>query len=198
MPPLPETRFSLLARLAEPADVDAWSEFLAIYEQAIYRYARSRSLQDADAWEVVQQVLLAVHQKIGEWRPEGRAGSFRCWLLETAHRVCLRALRDVRRPDRSHGKTEIAGHDHFLAEPIDARGRSDDWERWAFCWAAGFVEREVESSTWQAFWLTAVEGASPAEAARRLGVKIGSIYTAKCRVIIRIRELVQTLSRSDE
>jgi hypothetical protein len=37
MPTLPDTRYSLLARLAEPADLAAWSEFTSNYEEAIFR-----------------------------------------------------------------------------------------------------------------------------------------------------------------
>jgi len=55
---LPDTRYTLLARLSDPNDLSAWSEFAEIYEDAIYRYSRSRGLQDSDAWEVVQHVLL--------------------------------------------------------------------------------------------------------------------------------------------
>lgn len=62
MPSLPDTRYSLLARLVDPADAAAWSEFVALYEDAIYRFSRARSLQDTDAREVVQHVLLVVHQ----------------------------------------------------------------------------------------------------------------------------------------
>ena len=89
MPSLPDTRYSLLARLVDPADAAAWSEFTSIYEEAVLRYSRNRGLQDADAREVVQHVLLAVHQAIGDWKPTGRPGSFRAWLARTAHRICL-------------------------------------------------------------------------------------------------------------
>jgi hypothetical protein len=74
MPSLPDTHYSLLARLVEPGDVSAWSEFTSIYEEAVVRYSRNRGLQDADALEVVQQVLHAVHQAIGDWKPSGRPG----------------------------------------------------------------------------------------------------------------------------
>src|SRR5437763_12887677 len=97
MPVLPDTRYSLLARLSDPGDSLAWSEFLTIYEDAIYRYSRGRGLQDSDSREVVQQVLVAVHQAIAGWKPSGRAGSFRAWLLQTARRISLRSVRD-----RSH------------------------------------------------------------------------------------------------
>ncbi len=194
---LPATRFSLLARLADSADSVAWSEFVAIYEQAIFRYSRSHGLQDADAWEVVQQVLLAVHQKINEWQPNGQAGSFRCWLLRTAHRICLSSLRQAARRDRAVGGDDADEIIHLQPATGEVDDQDRDWERWAFCWAAGFVEQELESHTWKAFWMTTIEGTSAAETARTLGIRIGSVYTAKCRVIARIREVIQSLSRHD-
>ena len=62
MSELPQTRHSLLVRLRENS-ADAWSEFLEVYEQSIYRFARRRGLQDADAWDVTQDVLAAVEKK---------------------------------------------------------------------------------------------------------------------------------------
>ncbi|HJN10352.1 MAG: hypothetical protein QGG09_11400 [Pirellulaceae bacterium] len=49
MAQLPETRNSLLLKVRDPADADAWIEFAAIYRPVIYRLARRRGLQDADA-----------------------------------------------------------------------------------------------------------------------------------------------------
>lgn len=196
MPRLPDTRFSLIARLANAADSAAWSEFVEVYEQAIFRYSRGHGLQDADAWEVVQRVLLAVHQQMHSWRPNGQAGAFRCWLLRTAHRICLSSLRDASRRDRAAGGSD--GDESIrMAADGEIPDVDRDWERWAFCWAAGFVEQEVEANTWRAFWLTAVEGVSADQAARTLEMKVGSVYTARCRVIARIREAVQSLSRCD-
>jgi len=194
---LPDTRYSLLARLSDPGDVAAWSEFIEIYEDAIYRYSRSRGLQDSDAREVVQHVLLVVHEAIGDWRPSGRAGSFRGWLIRTARRVCLRSLRDRSQRDRAVGGSSIVEKLHHLAAPDEADDTDErDWQHWAFCWAAGQIEREIEPATWRAFWLTAVEGIAAVDAAERLGMKIGTVYAAKCRVLARIRERVQELSRS--
>jgi RNA polymerase sigma-70 factor, ECF subfamily len=196
MPSLPDTRYSLLARLAEPVDAAAWAEFTSIYEQAILRYSRNRGLQNADAQEVVQQVLLAVHQTIGDWIPTGRPGAFRAWLARAAHRICLATLRDRRKCDRATGGTSVLSR---LAE-VEDRGslgedEDRDWEQWAFCWAAGQVEREVAPATWRAFWLAAVDGLPPGEVGARLGMKTGSVYTAKCRVLARIRERIDELSR---
>ena len=193
---LPETRYSLLARLSEPADVAAWSDFTEIYEPAVFRYAKSRGLQDADAWEVIQQVYIVVHQKIGEWRSSELPGSFRSWLLRTAHFVCRQVLRDVRKCDRSAGGDSTDERLQQVAV-VEQDDESKAWEQWAFCWAAGLVQLEIEAVTWKAFWLTAVEGLSAAEVASHLSIRVGSVYTAKCRTMARIRQLIDELSRSD-
>jgi RNA polymerase sigma-70 factor (ECF subfamily) len=193
-----ETRLSLLARIADPADLAAWSEFVEIYEESIYRYSRSRGLQDADAWEVVQRVLLVVHQKIDSWQPMGISGSFRSWLLKVSHRVCLRQMRETRTSRLKSGDSQYDGLIHSLddANP-DGVAESLDWQRWALSWAAGIVRREVAPQSWKAFWLTGVKGVGANDVAKQLGVRVGSVYTAKCRVMMRIRELVLELSKGD-
>ena len=99
----PDTRYSLLARLADADDGAAWRDFETLYQPAIYRYARSRSLQEADALEVVQEVMLAVHRAMDGWRPSNRAGSFRAWLAEAARRLTLQVLRQRDKRDRGAG-----------------------------------------------------------------------------------------------
>jgi RNA polymerase sigma-70 factor, ECF subfamily len=196
MPLLPDTRYSLLARLVDPADAAAWSEFTSIYEEAVLRYSRNRGLQDADALEVVQYVLLTVHQAIADWKPTGRRGSFRVWLARTAHHTCLATLRERQKCDRATGGTSVVSRLREIEDPNSAgEDEERDWQKWAFCWAAGQVKREVEPATWRAFWLAAVDGLPPGEIAAQLGMKTGSVYAAKCRVIARIRERIRELSR---
>ena len=53
----PETRHSLLLRLQTTCDQQAWDEFVAIYEPLVYRLARAKGLQHADALDLSQEVL---------------------------------------------------------------------------------------------------------------------------------------------
>ena len=46
--------------------------------------------------------------------------------------------------------------------------------------------------------MTAVEGARAAEAAERLGMKVGAVYTARSRVLSRIRAEIAQLRDDDE
>ena len=88
----PTTRASLLLRLGNPADHEAWVEFVTLYEPVVYRLLRQNGLQDADAWDVMQELFLAVSRNIGRWDPSPEAGSFRGWL-----RRVVRKLRTIKR-----------------------------------------------------------------------------------------------------
>jgi RNA polymerase sigma factor (sigma-70 family) len=195
---LPETRHSLLMRLVDSADLDAWKEFTEIYEAAIYRYARHRGLQDADAREVVQQVLVAVHQSVAKLTENGQPAGFRPWLFETARRQCLSAIRLRKRFDRAQGGSGEFGKLQGVHSPAEALDNDDaiseqDDRAWAFSWAATQIEHEVAPGTWKAFWLTAVEGIPAATVAELLQMSIGNVYVAKCRIVARIRERVHDL-----
>lgn len=198
MPHLPDTSDTLLARLADPADQAAWDQFVATYERAVTGYCRSRGLQEADVREVLQEVLLAVHRQIPDWKPSGRRNSFRVWLLRTTHRHCLRAIRQHNRADCSAGGTDARLRiESLCAADQSGDDSAEDWKRWAFQWAASQVRDEVSSSAWEAFWRSAVEQAPAAEIAEQLEISVGAVYTNKCRVLARIRRRVEQLSRSD-
>ena len=88
MTSVPETRPSLLLRLRDVRDQQAWSTFLEIYQPLIYRVIRQRRVQDADAREVTQEVLLAVANSIDQWETDPQRGTFRGWITTiTRHPV---------------------------------------------------------------------------------------------------------------
>src|SRR5262245_38461134 len=84
MTPIPTTRASLLFRLRDPQDHVAWMAFVEVYEPAIYRHFRKRGLQDADARELTQELLIAVNRQIATWDLAKERGSFRGWLRRVA------------------------------------------------------------------------------------------------------------------
>src|SRR5262249_46801901 len=75
------TRASLLLRIRDPQDRQAWGEFVALYAPLIHAYGRKRGLQDSDAADLTQEVLRRVSRSAGEFRYDPARGSFRGWLL---------------------------------------------------------------------------------------------------------------------
>ncbi|MGO9110832.1 MAG: RNA polymerase sigma factor [Thermoguttaceae bacterium] len=192
MPEFPETRASLLVRIQSPQDEEAWREFAAIYRPVVYRLARKRGLQDADAEDLAQRVLIAVQRAIGNWENDPAKGRFRFWLARIAQNAIINAL-TRRPPDAAAGGTTI--HELLEKQPQpDHRTQQElqrEHRRSLFRWAAQRILPEFRDGTWDAFWLTTVEGMSVEEAGRALGKSLGAIYAARSRVMRRLKDEIQ-------
>ncbi len=185
----PDTRASLLIRVRDPADQAAWYEFVEIYRPIILRLARQKGMQEADADDVAQQVLVAVAKAVERWEGDPRRAKFRTWLGRVAHNTILNALTRGR-PDRGSGDSALLAvlNGHELHTGPDSDLLRLEYRREVFRWAARQVRKEFRQATWDAFWLTAVEGCAVEVVAQQLTKNRGAIYAARSRVARRIRE----------
>jgi RNA polymerase sigma factor (sigma-70 family) len=191
----PVTRASLLVRLRDGQDQEAWRQFVQVYAPLIYGFARQRGLQDADAADLMQEVLRAVALAAGRLAYDPQRGTFRGWLYTVTRNKLYNFLNGRRRQARATGDT---GAQELLEDQPGQDGDAADlwdqeYERRLFTWAADRVRGEFQAPTWQAFWRTAVEGESAREAGRALGLSPGAVYVAKSRVLARLREQIQIL-----
>jgi RNA polymerase sigma-70 factor (ECF subfamily) len=63
-----------------------------------------------------------------------------------------------------------------------------------FLFASDEVKEEFTPTTWNAFWQTAVEGRTSAAVAADLGLSVGAVYIARCRVMARIKKRIERMS----
>lgn len=194
MTDLPDTRQSLLVRLTQVDREKAWDDFINIYEPTIYRFARSRGLQDADASEVTQQVLIAVSERIEAWDHGEEQGSFRGWLFRVTRNLASKQLRAKRR--NLHVDTYCLD-EIVIDSDEDASIFSTEYRRQVFRWAANSIRDRYNANTWQAFWRTSVDGESAEQVASELRISVGAVYTAKCRIMTRLRDVVSQLTESE-
>jgi RNA polymerase sigma-70 factor (ECF subfamily) len=192
----PSTRHSLVLRLHNPNDEAAWAEFVSVYEPFIYRLARRKGLQDADAQDLCQEVFRRVATAIESWDPDPAKGSFRGWLFRIARNLIINFLTSQSRQVRGTGRTTVQ---ELLEAQQDADARAEaefeaEFKRRAFHWAAEQVQHEFAESTWQAFWRTGVENRPVAAVADELGLSPGAVYIARSRVLARLRERVEQLT----
>jgi RNA polymerase sigma factor (sigma-70 family) len=188
----PQTRHSLLARLRAPGDEAAWQEFVGLYEPLVYRLARQRGLQDADAQDLCQEVFRAVAGAIGRWDPA--LGSFRAWLLRIARNLLINLL-DREKRHRGSGDSGVQALLAAQPEPSPESTALFDaaYHRRLFEWAAEAVRSEFTLKTWEAFWRTAVAGRRARDVAAELGLSVGAVYIARSRVLARLRSQVEQL-----
>ncbi len=198
MTDFPETRESLLVRVRSPADREAWDQFVFIYRPVIYRLARHRGMQDADAQDLAQQVLMAVAAAIGDFEKVDGSVRFRHWLRRVARNAIINAL--TRRPqDRAAGGSSVQ---ELLVELPSIDRESDaqieqEYRRELYLRAAKMVRGDVEEETWRAFELTVIENRGIEAAAVELDKPVGTIYAARSRIMRRLREAVRELEEGE-
>src|SRR5262245_14014372 len=192
----PLTRASLLVRIRDGHDQDAWHQFVQLYAPVVYGFARKRGLQDADAADVMQDVLRSVAGAASRLNYDPSRGSFRGWLYTVARNRIFNFL-DTDRHKIGKGTGDSGAREQLEAQPGPelglARSWDEEYERTLAALAMRRVQGEVQAATWQAFWQTAVEGKSAGEAGKTLGMSPGAVYVARSRVLARLKDEVQRL-----
>ena len=193
-----DTRESLLIRLRNPQCDDAWGEFSAIYRPMVYRLARQGGLQDCDAEDVTQRVLISVSGAIGGWRKDASKGRFRGWLTTVTKNAIRNALTrtPLAKPAESTDLFKSVEQSTDSASELD-RIIEAEFMRCVFREAARRVRVEFEDRTWHAFWVTSVDGVSVADAAEQLSMTPGAIYAARSRIMRRLQRVASEIADED-
>ncbi|MCA9135948.1 MAG: sigma-70 family RNA polymerase sigma factor [Planctomycetales bacterium] len=195
---VPETRPSLLLRIRDREDRQAWNEFATLYRPVVCQMARHSGMQAADADDLAQQVLMAISRAIEGFDPDSGQARFRTWLKTIARRAIINAITRGT-PDQAVGGSDVmdllhqqpAINDHTETLMLQYR-------REIFLVAASQIRCEFEDGTWQAFWNSVVLGQRIDDVADSLNRTRGSIYTARSRVMKRLKDKVQELDLDSE
>jgi RNA polymerase sigma factor (sigma-70 family) len=184
-----ETRVTLLGRLREdPGNQAAWHDFVEHYGPKVYAWCRKWNLQEADAQDVTQIVLLKLAEKLKHFAYDP-SKSFRAWLKTLTHHAWSDFLQSQKRPGRGSGDTEVLNILNTAAARDDLLVRLEEaYDRELLEEASQRVRLRVAPQTWEAFRLTALESLSGAEAAQRIGMQVAQVFVAKRRVQKMIRE----------
>jgi RNA polymerase sigma-70 factor (ECF subfamily) len=194
MADIPPTRASLLLRLGDPRDGEAWRQFVDLYAPLVYGYARKQGLQDADAADLTQEVLRAVAGAMGRLEYDPARGAFRNWLFTVVRRK-LSNWRATAAANRAQGSGDTGTHDLLEQCPAPEGAEAEwqaEWERRLVAWACEEIRRDTSELTWQAFWRTAIDGQPGKQVAANLGLSVAAVYHARSRVLARLKELVRS------
>ena len=189
------THVTLLERLAKSGTPDevAWKDFVEHYGRKIYQWCLHWKLQDADALDVTQAVLLKVAERIKDFHYDP-ARSFRAWLKTVSHH----AWRDYVDSQQRAGQADDRDCLHSLEAREDMIAHMEqEFDRELFQLALHRVRLRVLPHNWQAFCLTALEGLPAAGVAKQLEMKIARVYAARSTVQQLLREECQRLEAVD-
>jgi RNA polymerase sigma-70 factor (ECF subfamily) len=173
-----ETPVSLLDRVRR-GDQIAWNEFSAQCSSMLRQWCLRWGLQTADADDLIQDTLLIVFSRIAEFRRRG-AGSFRSWIRTIAWRCWCDAVARVERSMRM--EVAVRFRDSLEARTSLEQEFQKLFENQILQQAMEIVKHRVQSSTWDAFRLTALENVGGEMAAEISGLQVNAVYAARYRV----------------
>jgi RNA polymerase sigma-70 factor (ECF subfamily) len=182
------TPVSLLEQLRQPAAQGAWEVFVRLYTPLLFHWARGLGLQDQDAADLVQDVFTTLVQKLPEFAYD-RHRSFRGWLRT----ITVNKWRDSR---RRHAPQPLEPGDEPVAPPAPSDAKffaEEEYRRHVLARALELMQTDFQPTTWRAFWEHGVCGRPAAAVAAELGLTVGAVYAAKCRVLDRLRKELQGL-----
>ncbi len=183
------TPASLLERLRQPFEPEAWARFVALYTPLIYGWARRVGLQDQDAADLVQDVFATLVQILPTFRYDQQR-SFRRWLRS----VTLNKWRNrCKQWDYQvlHGR---GGEPDQLAAPDELEALWEaEYKQSLASSALNVMRSDFQETTWRACWEMVVNGRPAAEVATELGLTVGAVYVAKFRVLKHLRQELRGL-----
>lgn len=185
------TTTTILERLQDYANEDAWSRLSARFRRPIVSFARRMGLSPSDADDVAQETLLTFAERFRKGAFDPAKGRLSRWLFGIAYRQALGMRRRAARSPVPVGDQEF--DESFWAnvpqDDPDSMVWDEEWERAVLDECLQRIRHEAEAITVRAFELVVLEGRTSEQAADELGVPIKTVYNAKHRLLKRIREL---------
>ena len=173
-----------LQNLGTATDEKAWERFVSLYTPLIFYWARRTGLQQNDASDLVQDVLTKVFLKLPDLSYD-RSKSFRGWL----RKVTLNRYREINRRKSSRAENASASLIEKLAPIEQAESTWDiDYAKLLVAQAMEGMQNDFDPATWQALQRVMKDSDTVDQAAKTTGVSPWTIYSARSRLMKRLRD----------
>jgi RNA polymerase sigma-70 factor (ECF subfamily) len=181
------TPLSLLERV-RANDAAAWRQLHELYQPLVRFWCARAGLTAPDVEDVTQEVFAGAANSLANFHRDRPGDTFRGWLRGiTRNQILLFRRRNLNRPV-AEGGSEALENLHQVHDPLPPPDDSETAEiSQLYRRALDQVRGQFEERTWQAFWLTVIEGRSPATLTGELGMTAAGIRQAKSRVLRRVK-----------
>jgi RNA polymerase sigma-70 factor (ECF subfamily) len=173
------TSSTLLERLRQPNQPDAWVRFVGLYTPLLLHWASRQGLQEADAQDVVQEMLIKLVRELPAYE-RGDGQSFRGWLF----RLTVNQCKDFRRRVATRPLPDADG----LSDVSASEEEDSDDRRRLVRRALELIRGDFNETTWTAFTRLMMEGRSATDVAAELGTTANAVYLDRHRVLTRLRQ----------
>lgn len=184
-----ETSLSLLQRLRRSPESDGWDRLVALYAPLIRMWLRKYDVQNSDADDLVQDVLLAVSADLSKFEHGGQLGAFRGWLKAILVNRLRKFWRGRDHRPQARGDSDIDARLALLDDPSSEMSLiwNHEHDQYVLRQLLALAEPHFEPATWMAFCRVTLDGAKPDVVAKELGISRNAVVIAKCRVLNRLR-----------
>ena len=178
------TSVSLLKRLRNSSDDQAWKRFVNLYAPLVFHWGKSQNLSADDASELVQEVMqiLVVKMREFQYNPNKR---FRGWLRT----VAANKANDIHR--RNNARPTTQNEQSILsiatADDVDLFAETE-YRKFLAHRAMELMKSEFDETSWKACQQHLIEGKKADQIAADLGITANMVYLAKSRILARIRQ----------
>jgi RNA polymerase sigma-70 factor (ECF subfamily) len=181
------TPLSLLER-ARGRDAEAWRRLVELYRPLVLYWCGRARVHGADAEDVAQEVFAAAAAGLADFRHDRPGDTFRGWLRGITRNMVLLHFRKKSRQPAAEGGPEALERLREVADPL--AGADDEAEAFDGLYRRALeqVRGEFTPPIWQAFWLTVVEGRTPAALGEELEMTPAAVRQAKYRVLRRLKQ----------
>jgi len=176
-----ETSLTWLGRLTGSPTEGDWKQLLDVYGPLLLGWLARSGVPAADRDDLVQEVLMVVVRRVGEFDRRG-PGAFRAWLRTILANHMKKYFRDRPESGPAIDLDAVAAADSVLGRQWD---REHDEHLAAR--AMKLIEGDFAPATWIAFCRQVLDGRSAPEVAAELGLSVNSVLLAKSRVLKRLR-----------
>lgn len=176
-----DTSATLLERLRQPSQEQAWTRFVDLYTPLLFHWARRMGCQEADAADLVQEAFTLLLRKMPEFNYDSQK-SFRAWLRTVSLNCWHNLQRRKGLPLESDPSLSV------VPDPGNEAFWETDYRNHLVERALQLMQSEFQPATWRSCWECVVNGRPPGEVAAELGISVNAVYIARSRVLSRLRE----------
>ncbi len=185
-----ETSLSLLQRLADNSDDQAWGEFCRLYQPLLRAWIDRYGIQDCDADDIAQETLLALVADIRRFQHPGHSGAFRGWIRAILVNRLRVSWRKRRNTPSVPGTNDFWERLDELEDPDSSLSHlwNTEHDRHVLGRLLERVAPRFAEDTYGIFRRYVLESVSAAQVAAEWGVTVNAVFIAKSRVLRALRQ----------
>jgi RNA polymerase sigma factor (sigma-70 family) len=174
------TRQTLLKKLQLNLSEESWEEFIYFYKNFIYSIIKTMGINETDADDIYQQVLVRIWKSIKNFNAKQKKGSFRSWIYKITQNTTLTFIAKSSTKKSKMAEIQLDVEDKVHSPEID-QIIDEQWNRHISKMAFKNIAERISEKALEAF-TSQFNGETPEDTARRLGLEKRTIYIYRARI----------------